>query len=413
MALAGWWKTYRLTVVSALLVTLALVPDRPAVAALARHRHSRHTSHRRMPSAPPFRAALLEDADSGRILYRYNAEMEWPPASMVKMMLLLVAEDQIKAGRVKRTDPVVVSERAATTGGSRLGLRAGQVYPLGELIKAALIRSANDAAVAVAEKAAGSVEACVRMMNARAGALGMKSTEYHTVDGLPPTPGHDVDHSDALDLAILARAIIHDTELLRWSSQETALFDDGIYLLHNTNHLIGHFPGCDGLKTGFTFHAGFNLTATARRASLRLVGVILGAPSNHQRFAQAGRLLDWGFDNFTKVAVLERGQRLPVEVRTGSGAVIAPVAAQSVDVVVRKGSGMRDLNFRYAIPTVVPGPVAAGALLGQVIISDGGDVLGEIDAVCPRSTIVGPGQRAGNLSLDDTPGRSSGASSGQ
>ncbi len=243
-----------------------------------------------------YKGALLEDADSGRVLMAYNADMEWPPASMAKMMNLLVAQEQINAGRFSGNDPVRISERVAHTGGTRLGLREGDVYPLRELMKAALVKSANDAAVAVAEKIGGSVEAMVRMMNQRAQELGMTHTEYQTVDGLPPRPGHDVDRTTAYDLATVARAIIRETNLLMWSGQEKMDFDNGVAILNNTNHLIGHFEGCDGLKTGFTYEAGFNVTTTAKRGDMRLVAVILGAPSNPQRFAQAAKLMSWGFD---------------------------------------------------------------------------------------------------------------------
>ena len=181
---------------------------------------------------------------------------------------------------LQRSDPVRVSERSAHTGGSRVGLQEGQIYPLGELIKAALIKSANDAAVAIAEKVGGSVEAMVRMMNHRAQELGMTHTLYQTVDGLPPRPTHDADITTAHDLARVAYQIIHTTDLLKWSSQEQCPFDGGVCMLHTTNHLIGHFDGCDGLKTGFTFQAGFNLTATAKRGNMRFISVILGAPSN-------------------------------------------------------------------------------------------------------------------------------------
>src|SRR5439155_20124564 len=155
------------------------------------------------------------------------------------------------------------------------------------VMKAALIRSANDAAVAIAEKIAGSVEACVRMMNNKAHALGMDDTYYGTVDGLPPIPGHDVDYTTAFDLATLARAIIRSTGLLQWSSLEESPFDGGLTMLRNTNHLVGHLEGCDGIKTGFTVNAGFNLTATVKRGDMRLVSVVLGAPSNNARFIQS------------------------------------------------------------------------------------------------------------------------------
>src|SRR5439155_5896894 len=178
----------------------------PAGSAIASRHHRRHHHYRLAyrPSRPfsLFHAALVEDADSGAILYSNNPTLRWPPASMAKMMLLLVAEDQVKAGRISLNDPVRISERAALTQGSHLGLREGQIYPLRELMKAALIRSANDAAVAIAEKIGGSVEGCVHMMNAKAHALGMDDTYYGTVDGLPPLLGHAVDYTTAGDMSI-------------------------------------------------------------------------------------------------------------------------------------------------------------------------------------------------------------------
>src|SRR5262249_20662437 len=154
---------------------------------------------------------------SGRILYEVNADKPWPPASMAKMMLLLGASDQIKAGNVGAKDPVRISARAAHTMGSRLGRGQGQGFPLVAVMKTALLHARNDAAVAVAEKIGGSVEATVRMMNARARGLGMTRTEYNTVDGLPPRPTHDVDQTSARDLATVARTIINQTDLLKWS----------------------------------------------------------------------------------------------------------------------------------------------------------------------------------------------------
>ena len=351
-----------------------------------------HKAHRAVSAVPLYRGALLEDADTGKVLFATNADMEWPPASMAKMMLVLVAEDEINAGRLSLNDPVRISERVAHTGGSRLGLREGQIYPLGELIKAAVIKSANDAAVAIAEKVGGSVEACVRMMNAKAQELGMKQTFYQTVDGLPPRPTHDADITSALDLATVARTLISRTNILRWTGLETAPFDDGECMLRNTNHLIGHFDGCDGLKTGFTFQAGFNLTATAKRGDMRLIAVILGAPSNPERFRQAAKLMEWGFDNYREVSLLRQGQPLPVHVQVESGEVIQPIAAGDVKLLVRK-SDVNDLRLKYNMLQVVNAPVVNGEAVGQVIVSDGNQELATINAISPIP--VGAGAESG------------------
>lgn len=347
------------------------------------HHHHRRAHREVRTGTVLYHALLLEDADTGRIIYDYNGGIEWPPASMAKMMLLMVAEDQIKAGRFHLNSPATISANAAFTGGSRLGLHAGEVIPLGELMKAALIRSANDAAVAVAEEICGSTSRCVEMMNARAQSLGMTHTVYGTVEGLPPTPLHDADVTSAYDLATLARALIHSTDLLQWSSMETASFDDGAAMLHNTNHLIGHFEGADGIKTGFTLKAGFNLTATAQRGNMRLIAVVLGAPSNGQRFVQAAKLLDWGFDNFEKVQVVKQGQLLPMHVRVGANEVMQPVAQRDVSVVVpKKDAG--DLKLDFAVPTSLYGPLVSDQTVGEVIVRNHSEVVATFNAVSPN-----------------------------
>ena len=370
---------------SAVMLSAAVLFAASPAGATAQSRRHRAVRSRRTASAtgaPLYKGALLEDADSGRVLMAYNADMEWPPASMAKMMLLLIAQEQINAGRFKSDELVRISERSAHTGGSRVGLNEGEVYPLRELMKAALVKSANDAAVAIAEKIGGSVEATVRMMNERARELGMMHTEYQTVDGLPPRPTHDADRTNAYDLAMVGRAIIRETNLLMWSGQERMDFDNGVCVLNNTNHLIGHFEGCDGLKTGFTFEAGFNVTSTAKRGNMRLIAVILGAPSNQQRFAQAAKLMEWGFDQFTALSLLRSNQPLPVQVQVSSGPLIQPVAASDLKVVVPRADASA-VKLVYDVPPAIDGPVATGEPLGRVIVQDQGQVMTEVMAISP------------------------------
>ena len=372
---------------SAVILSAAVVLAASPAGATAQWRRVHKTVHskrraRAAAAGPLYKGALLEDADSGRVLMAYNADMEWPPASMAKMMLLLVAQEQINAGRFSGNDLVRISERSAHTGGSRVGLKEGDVYPLRELMKAALVKSANDAAVAVAEKIGGSVEATVRMMNERAQELGMKHTEYRTVDGLPPRPTHDADRTDAYDLATVGRAIIRETNLLSWSGQEKLDFDNGVCILNNTNHLVGHFEGCDGLKTGFTFQAGFNVTTTAKRGGMRLIAVILGAPSNAQRFAQAAKVMEWGFDQFTSVALLRSGQSLPVHVQVHEGPLIQPVAASDLKLVVPRADASA-VRVVYDVAPAIDGPVTTGEPLGRVIAQDEGTAVTEVVAISP------------------------------
>jgi len=384
-----------------LLLATALIPAASGSIAHAavHHRRGKAIRHAKAKGPVPFyRAALLEDADTGKVLYEENADMEWPPASMAKMMLLLVASEQVKSGRFSIDDPVRVSERSAHTGGSRVGLEEGQIYPLGELIKAAIIKSANDAAVAIAEKIGGSVEATVRMMNRRAHELGMTHTLYQTVDGLPPRPTHDADVTTARDLARVAYQIIHTTDLLKLSSQEEVPFDGGVCMLHTTNHLIGRYDGCDGLKTGFTFQAGFNLTATAKRGNLRFISVILGAPSNNQRFAQTAKLLDWGFDHFQSVAVLRGGEPLPVHVQVGPTATIQPVAPHDVNVVLPK-SDAAAIRLEYKVPSAINASLASGERVGEVLVEDHGETVSEVTVVSPIAVEV-PTEQVGANSAE-------------
>ena len=167
-----------------------------------------------------------------------------------------------------------------------------------------------------------------------------------------------------------------------WSGQEKMDFDNGVAILNNTNHLIGHFEGCDGLKTGFTFQAGFNVTATAKRGDMRLIAVILGAPSNPQRFAQAAKLLEWGFDQFTAVSLLRSGQPLPVHVQVHEGPLIQPVAANDLKLVVPKANASRGQG-RVRVAPAIDGPVTTGEPLGRAVAQDKGQATTEVMAVSP------------------------------
>ena len=184
------------------------------------------------------------------------------------------------------------------------------------------------------------------------------------------------------DLAIVGRAIIRETNLLMWSGQEHMDFDNGVAILNNTNHLIGHYEGCDGLKTGFTYQAGFNVTTTAKRDNMRLIAVILGAPSNAQRFAQAAKLMNWGFDQFTAVSLLKSGQPIPVKVQVHEGPLIQPVAASNLKMVVRKADAS-SVRVVYDVAPAIDGPVTTGEPLGRVIAQDEGQGATEVMAISP------------------------------
>ncbi|HEY7678122.1 MAG TPA: D-alanyl-D-alanine carboxypeptidase family protein, partial [Candidatus Methylomirabilis sp.] len=239
-------------------------------------------------------AAVLMDAETGAMLFAKEPHRVSPPASMTKMMVALIVLEQVQAGKRKLDEPVRTSARAEAMGGSQVYLQRDEVFSIEEMLKAVMIGSANDAAVAVAEHVAGSVEGFVDLMNARAEALGMKDTRFATPHGLPPGSGQEGDVSSPYDMAILSRAVAGHPQALQWAGTREAPFREGKFILRNPNHLLGAFAGLDGLKTGHYKEAGYNLAATAARDGLRLVAVVMGEPNGKTRFAEAARLLNWG-----------------------------------------------------------------------------------------------------------------------
>lgn len=266
-------------------------------------KHGRAASVRIVRHSEPvivkdFESVLLAEARSGQILFAEEIDKQWPAASLTKMMVGLIALEDIAQERFSLQTPVVISERASHARGRTIGLRAGETFPLGELLQAMLVTSANDAAVAVAERIRGSFEGCVTAMNKRAQELGMTQTEFRTVNGMPLRDGSAGDFSSARDLVTLARVLLRHELVMEWTSHDHVPFRDGLVMLPNTNHLVGKIAGVTGLKTGFTSRARYNLVATAQRGSLSLIAVVLGGRNSRIRFDTAARYLEWGFANY-------------------------------------------------------------------------------------------------------------------
>lgn len=277
--------------------------------------HRRIASIRRVKPVGPapvkkVESVLLADAETGQILVSEDIDKQWPAASLTKMMVGLLAMEDIERENLSLRTPVTVSGRASRAKGRTIDLHPGEVFPLGELLQAMLVTSANDAAVAVAERIRGSVDACVEAMNRRARALGMTQTEYQTVNGLPLSDGSTGDFSSARDLALLGRALLKYHRVLEWTSLDQVPFRDGLVMLPNTNHLVGKVEGVNGLKTGFTSRARYNLVATARRGSLSLIAVVLGGRSSRVRFETAEHFLEWGFTNYARQEHIGRGEQV-------------------------------------------------------------------------------------------------------
>jgi D-alanyl-D-alanine carboxypeptidase (penicillin-binding protein 5/6) len=236
---------------------------------------------------PPYEAYAVVDYASGQILEGQNMQLRWPQASLTKIMLALLVEEKIANGELHPTDTVVVSKRAEGMGGTQVFLKAGEIFTLDELIKAALVESANDAAYAVAEHVAGTADGFVTLMNRKARALGMTDTEFHCVHGLPPSNGGPDNLTTCNDMILLARAALRHSRILNWTSIGQTTFRNGTLVLTNKNRLVGRLPGVDGLKTGYTRRAGFNIVATGKNGDKRLIVVVLGSPESRVRDAFA------------------------------------------------------------------------------------------------------------------------------
>jgi len=326
-------------------------------------------------------AAILVDAATGQVLYEKNADLQLPPASMAKIMTMLLVMEEVEAGRIKLTDEVRVSARAARIGGSQVYLREGEVFTVEELMKAVTIHSANDASVALAEHVAGVVEAFVDLMNRRARELGMNDTYYDNPDGLPSEPGRPPTLTTARDLTIVSRELLKYPEILEWATIRMIEFRANPKTnLYNTNKLIGRYAGLDGLKTGHTDEAGWCLTATAKRGDTRLISVVMRTNSEEERQAQTVRLLDYGFRYFEPVILAEQGEDVAtLKVANGWPGALPVQAKETFRPLVPRGrAGEIELKPDF---DGVRAPLSAGQKVGAIVAMLDGEELARMDVV--------------------------------
>jgi serine-type D-Ala-D-Ala carboxypeptidase (penicillin-binding protein 5/6) len=338
-----------------------------------------------------FATAIVVDAYSGAVLVAKDPLVRRQPASMIKMLTELVVLERIEKGDFALTDTVTVSARASKMGGSQVYLRAGERFTIEELLKALTIHSANDAAAALAEHVGGSIEAFVALMNERAAALGMKSTEVHSVNGLPARRGQKPDLTTAYDLSLLARELIKHPKSLEWSSQPTAPFRGGEFTLHNPNRLLGRYPGLDGLKTGYTVPAGFCLTATAEQGGTRLVSVVMGCSNARVRASETARLLTCGFGLYTDVTLIAAAGlpvTTPAAVKGGKESRVSLVYGGSLKVTVPR-EREKAVALQIELAPTLRAPIVAGAPAGRAVAMLDGREIGSVPLV--TSTAVAKG----------------------
>ncbi len=331
------------------------------------------------------RSAILMDADSGTVIYEKNSHEALPPASITKIMTMLLVAEAIDEGRLKLTDKVQTSEYAASMGGSQIFLEPGEEMTVEEMLKAVAMASANDASVALAEKLAGSEEEFVRMMNARAAELGMKDTHFVNCNGLP-AEGHV---SSARDIAIMSRELLKHEFVTRY----TGAYQDYLrqntekpFWLVNTNKLVRFYSGVDGLKTGFTSEAKFCLSATAKRGGFRLIAVVMGEPDAKTRNAEISRMFDYGFAQFANYPIYKTGDVMgTLLISKGERARVPLVAKHSYSVLIRKNEKGEPIRHELKLQHPVTAPVKAGQVVGKLIVYRGDKVVAEFPVEAPET----------------------------
>jgi serine-type D-Ala-D-Ala carboxypeptidase (penicillin-binding protein 5/6) len=291
-------KLTRFLFSSIMVFALSAAPGLRAASKKSPSAASKTTPHGVM-ARNPYLGAIVVDAASGRVLFEDNADAKGYPASMQKLMDLLIILEKVEHGQLSLQDQVPVSGKAAKTGGSQVWLAEKESFSMDEMLYALMVQSANDAAVAVAEKVAGSTDAFVQLMNAKAKELGMNSTVFHSVHGLPPAAGQEHDVTTARDFAILCREVVRHSEALRYTSTREKAFRQNVparmVVMRTHNHLLGRIDGCDGLKTGYFAQAGFSIAVTAARQGQRVIVVVLDSPDLKTRDHKASELVAKGF----------------------------------------------------------------------------------------------------------------------
>lgn len=333
------------------------------------------------------KAAVLIDADTGKVIFQQNAHKELPPASVTKVMTMLLAMEAIEDGKVKLTDQVTISERAASMGGSQMYMEVGETHTLEELLQGIAIVSANDGCVATAEYIAGSEEVFVEKMNKRAQELGMRDTHFVNTNGLPVT-----DHyTSAYDIAVMSRLLLKHKETQKWFNTWQTTIKVGLpgkekdFGLTNTNKLIKQYPGANGIKTGFTQEAGYCLSASAERDGTTLIAVVLGAKTSPIRNAEVAKLLNYGFANYASVTLAEEGQRVKkITVDKGEPYILHAVTGEKATAFVKKGQE-KETSYKANIPKNLKLPLKKGDKIGTLDIYCGDEKLGSCDLVADRN----------------------------
>lgn len=335
------------------------------------------------PAGPQVNAAsaTLMEKETGTVLYENNAHEKLEPASVTKVMTLLLIMEALDSGRIKKEDMVSTSAYAASMGGSQVFLEEGEQMSVHDLLKCIAVSSANDAAVAMAEHLTGSEAAFVDKMNARAAELGMKDTHFSNCTGLPIAEHYTSAH----DIALMSRQLIlHHPDIQAYATIWMDSIRGGAFGLSNTNRLIRFYHGATGLKTGFTDSALYCLSATAERDGMELIAVIMKSPTSDDRFQAAKSLLDYGFANYSLTTVHPDQALAPVEVLLGECDQVQPKLSRDCRLLLERDS-TGQITTEILVAQDVEAPVEEGQRLGQMVVRVNGDIRDEVPIVATQS----------------------------
>ena len=331
----------------------------------------------------PAPSYVLMERSTGEVLLEHNAHERLRPASVTKVMTLLLIMEALDDGRIGWDDMVQTSAAAAAKGGSQIYLEENEQLPLEEMLKSIVVSSANDCACAMAEHIAGSEAAFVEMMNARAEQLGMTDTHFVNCTGLDDEPEAAEHLTTAYDIALMSRALLGHEAIKKYTTIWMDTVRDGQFGLSNTNKLVRFYDGTTGLKTGYTSAAGHCLSASAERNGMELIAVVLHCASSTDRFESAKALLNYGFSNYALVTP-EPGELPAVPVTLGTAAEITPVLADETPILIDKALAA-GVETRVCVDESVTAPVEAGQTLGTLTITSGGQTIAERDLVAPEA----------------------------
>ena len=328
------------------------------------------------------KSSILMCADTGDIIYENNAYEHLSPASVTKVMSILLILEAIESGRISLDDEVAASKNAVAMGGSQIWLEEGEIMTVEELFKAVVIASANDACTALAEHIAGSTSAFVTMMNEKAEELGLENTNFENCTGLDDTVTNH--YSCAYDIAVMAREVLQHELVFQYTTIWLDYLRDGDTELNNTNKLVNSYSGITGLKTGTTSKAGFCVCATAQRDGMSLISVVLGAETSEERFDSAVNMLDYGFANYEVIVPqIDESNITDIKIKNGVEKTIKPVYDETEKLLVKKGTG--EITYEYNIESSVNAPLAEGSELGTINIKSGDTVIKTISLYAAKS----------------------------